>query len=105
MAVLRFEVVKALKIALALRHIEALLPAEDRSFQRRHEQLLWLAGQFEAAARAAQPELPPHERPKTSNRKLVQMCKSEGCRRALTRDQAKLGDLCPACRQKAAAPS
>ncbi len=104
---------KALKIALGLRGT-ALLIAEVMRFDPipagepwesmglRCRQLIWLAEQFEAAARQMAPELPAHERPKERNRKMV-WCQGEGCERAMTREQAKASGLCPVCQEKSAA--
>jgi hypothetical protein len=106
---LKIDVNACLKIALGLRRVEFLLqqivegtlPDEERTSQKigiRQEQLLWLAGKFEQAVKEAAPELPAHQRPK-QNRKMV-WCATEGCERALTREQARFDPHCPLCREK-----
>ena len=108
-AVLEFDRAKALKIALGLRRCEYLFQIlnEDQTFvdgphyeevEKRRVQLIWLAGKLEAAAKAVQPDLPKHERPRERNRKQV-WCRGDGCTNALTLDQARQGiELCNVCR-------
>ena len=55
---------RALKMALSLRLVEALLPQEDRSYTLRRRQVLHIASWIEAAAKEAMPELPKHDRPR-----------------------------------------